>query len=125
MSNKPITRETFIDPGYETVAATRTDMMFVLDGEDSVKKVPVPESVKESGKIPDGYAVDFLVEPLTLVVSFRKNGHTLEGQLPEGLIDDLKKEINGPTNLMITPTSVRDSKFQMLLEHHKKDLEDL
>ena len=56
MSNK-ITRESLISPDIEKVAISKKTMFVLSEDEESVLEVPIPESIKESGIIPEGYTV--------------------------------------------------------------------
>ena len=52
----PFDRDTFIDEKMATEAALSKGTWFVIHGEDIVKE-PIPESIKATGKIPEGYVV--------------------------------------------------------------------
>ena len=55
--NQPIDRYTFIDEKMATEAAFSKGTWFVFkDGEDIVEE-PMPESIRATGKIPEGYAI--------------------------------------------------------------------
>ena len=56
MSNK-ITRESLISPDIQKVAISKKTMFVLSEDEESVLEVPIPESIKESGIIPEGYTV--------------------------------------------------------------------
>ena len=56
MSNK-ITRESLISPDIEKVAISKKTMFVLSEDVESVLEVPIPESIKESGIIPEGYTV--------------------------------------------------------------------
>ncbi|EDR03082.1 uncharacterized protein LACBIDRAFT_331854 [Laccaria bicolor S238N-H82] len=102
MSITPLTRATFIAANHVQVALSQKTMYELVEGEEGVKEVPIPESFKKSG-IPQGYTVD----PATVVASLAKSGITTEEQLPDGLLEGFKDVINASTNLNIIPTSKR------------------
>ncbi|KIK01688.1 hypothetical protein K443DRAFT_122294 [Laccaria amethystina LaAM-08-1] len=102
MSITPLTRATFIAANHAQIALSQKTMYELVEGEEGVKEVPIPESFKKSG-IPQGYSVD----PATVVASLAKSGITTEEQLSDGLLEELKDAINAPTNLNIIPTSKR------------------
>ena len=55
MSNK-ITRECFISPDIVKVAISK-ETMFDIGKDGEIAEVPIPDSIKATGIIPDGYAV--------------------------------------------------------------------
>jgi hypothetical protein len=62
MSDRPITRESFIDEDYERIAATQTETMVrEISESGEMVTVKVPRSIKQSGKIPEGYSVGGLL----------------------------------------------------------------
>ncbi|KIM47233.1 hypothetical protein M413DRAFT_7786 [Hebeloma cylindrosporum] len=103
-----ITRQTFISPDHAKVAATQGDMYNVTP--EGVKKVAVPDSVRESGSIPDGYAVDFVLDPATVVSALKKAGYHNQEQLPPEVIEKVKEMINEPGNLKIIPNEIHAQK---------------
>ena len=56
MSTK-ITRESFISPDIDKVAISKETMFAVGEDGESIVEVPIPESIKTSGIIPEGYTV--------------------------------------------------------------------
>jgi len=53
----PLTRETFISSNYVKIAAGQSTMFKTTSDGEGVEEVPVPESVRETGIIPEGYSV--------------------------------------------------------------------
>lgn len=52
----PITRDLLISPEIDKVAISKGTMF--VEGEDGeIDEVPIPESIKKAGEIPEGYAV--------------------------------------------------------------------
>lgn len=56
MPNK-ITRESLISPDIVKVAISKKTMFDIGDDGESIIEVPVPESIKATGIIPEGYTV--------------------------------------------------------------------
>jgi hypothetical protein len=56
MSITPLTRATFIAANHAQIALSQKTMYELVEGEEGVKEVPIPESFKKSG-IPQGYSV--------------------------------------------------------------------
>lgn len=56
MPNK-ITRESLISPDIVKVAISKKTMFDIGDDGESIVEVPVPESIKATGIIPEGYTV--------------------------------------------------------------------
>ena len=56
--NQPLDRHTFIDEKKSIEAAFSKGIWFVMDkdGESAIEE-PMPESIKATGKIPEGYAL--------------------------------------------------------------------
>lgn len=109
MSITPLTRATFIAANHAKIALSQKTMYELAEGEEGVKEVPIPESFKKSG-IPQGYSVDFVFDPATLVASLAESGITTEEQLPDGLLEELKNAINTTTNVNIVPTSLHEQR---------------
>lgn len=120
----PITRSTFISPSHIATALKQKTMYELEEDGEGVKEVPIPKSVKKGGVIPEGYSVDFIVDPLTIVNSLAKQGLVTEGQLSEELLKDLKEPINASDNLKIVPTSVYEAKLAALEESLENDEDD-
>ena len=55
-SNK-ITRESLISPDIVKVAISKETMFDISEDGESVVEVPIPESIKATGIIPNGYTV--------------------------------------------------------------------
>ena len=53
----PITRESFISPDIDKVAISKETMFVVSENGENVVEVPMLESIKSSGIIPEEYAV--------------------------------------------------------------------
>jgi len=55
--NRPLTREDFIS-SMTLELATNLPVMYVLsEGQEGMSKIPTPSSVRENGKLPDGYTI--------------------------------------------------------------------
>lgn len=52
-----LTQETFISSDYLKIAVTQGTMFKATADDEDVEEIPIPESVRESGIIPDGYSV--------------------------------------------------------------------
>jgi len=109
----PITRATFIAANHASVAAAKSTMFEV--SEDGDLKETIPVDVRKTGLIPDGYSVDFVLDPATVVSSLAKQGITTEDQLTKELIDEVKARINAPENLRIVPTFIYEDKLKAVL----------
>ncbi|KAF8062493.1 hypothetical protein FPV67DRAFT_274889 [Lyophyllum atratum] len=121
MAPKPITRSTFIAANYTAIAAAESKMFeFSKDGE-GVKEVPVPAVVRATGRIPEGFSVDFILDPITVVSALAKKGVTTEDQLFPELVDGIKAQVNAPRNLNIVPTSLYEQKLATVLAAHEAD----
>ena len=55
--NQPFDRQTFIDEKMATEAAFSNGTWFVVDKNGELVEEPMPESIKATGKIPEGYAL--------------------------------------------------------------------
>ncbi|KIM35506.1 hypothetical protein M413DRAFT_32450 [Hebeloma cylindrosporum] len=106
MATTPLTRETFISADYIKIAATQSTMFNATENGEGVEEVPAPASVRETGTIPDGFSVDFVLDPSTVVASLKKQEITTVEQLPVGALEELRDAINSPENLRIIPTSI-------------------
>ncbi|KAF5341221.1 hypothetical protein D9611_005920 [Ephemerocybe angulata] len=108
-----ITRDTFIED-LEYAGATRAEQM-VITGEDGENQyLPVPSSIRKSGIVPDGYAVDLIMDPLILVASLKKSGVKYESQLPAELLQNLKDTIMSANNMCIVPISIWEGKLEAI-----------
>lgn len=120
----PITRTTFISPTHIATALSQETMYELAEDGEGVKEVPIPESVRKGGVIPEGYSVDFILDPATIVMSLAKQGLFTEGQLTEELLKDLKEPINASDNLKIVPTGVYEAKLAALIASLENDDDD-
>ena len=55
--NQPIDRYTFIDEEKALKAAFSKGTWFVMTEDGGIVEEPMPESIKATGKIPEGYAL--------------------------------------------------------------------
>ncbi|THU79256.1 hypothetical protein K435DRAFT_30235 [Dendrothele bispora CBS 962.96] len=119
--NRPLTREDFIST-MTTELATNLPVMFVLsDGPEGMSRVPTPSSVRDSGKIPEGYTIDFTLDPQRIIASLRKAGVTTIGQCPEDTLYEIRAIINSPQNLSIVPTSIYEARRRREFEQMLAD----
>jgi len=118
MTTTPITRSTFVAENRATIAAAQSMMVEVSEDVQGVKEI-VPVDVRMTGHIPEGYSVDFVLDPSTIVSSLAKQGITTEDQLTKELIDELKATINAPGNLKIVPTSLYEQKLAAVEAAHE------
>ncbi|KAF5367767.1 hypothetical protein D9758_009829 [Tetrapyrgos nigripes] len=108
--NRPLTRDDFISP-MTLDLATNLPVMYVLnDGAEGLSKVPTPTSIRDSGKIPEGYTIDFTLDPSRIIASLRTAGVTTIGQCPEDTLYEIRAMVNSPQNLSIVPTSVYEAR---------------
>ncbi|KAF8903328.1 hypothetical protein CPB84DRAFT_1774576 [Gymnopilus junonius] len=107
----PITRETFISSDHVKVAAANPTMVKLSADGEGIEDVPVPASIKETGILPDGYSVDFILDPIVVIKALAKQDITTVEQLSDSLLDDLKEKLNSPENLKIVPTSIYEEKL--------------
>ncbi|KIM40805.1 hypothetical protein M413DRAFT_446177 [Hebeloma cylindrosporum] len=117
----PITRETFISPDHVKIAATHSSM-FKIKAEGGVEEVPVPARVRKTGVLLEGYTVDFVLDPSTVVATLKKNGTVTVEQLSEELLKEVVDIINSPENLRIIPMELHAQKRE-LLETTEKSME--
>ncbi|KIJ32131.1 hypothetical protein M422DRAFT_266065 [Sphaerobolus stellatus SS14] len=107
-------RASLIYPDYERIGATRADFMYELDG-DGLKAVP--QSIRESGKLPEGYTIDLVLDPATAIKALenvRKDDGTLALE-DQDLMEDVREILNAPSNLCIVPISIYEEKLQLTL----------
>ncbi|KAK7442225.1 hypothetical protein VKT23_016196 [Stygiomarasmius scandens] len=108
--NRPLTREDFIS-SMTLELATNLPVMYVLsEGQEGMSKIPTPSSVRENGKLPDGYTIDFTLDPQRIIASLHKAGVSTIGQCPEDTLYEIRAIINSPQNLSIVPTSVYEAR---------------
>ncbi|KAF8959859.1 hypothetical protein BDZ97DRAFT_1374035 [Flammula alnicola] len=107
-----ITRSLLIDDDHVKIATT-LPTMFILSESEGVEEVPMPEYIKETGVLPDGYSVDFILDPGRVVSVLAEAGTTMLSQLEPGALAELKKIVNSPGNLSIVPTSVHETKLSI------------
>ncbi|PPR06392.1 hypothetical protein CVT26_004653 [Gymnopilus dilepis] len=104
----PLTRETFISPDYVKIATTKSTMF--TTSPEGVVEVPLLDSIKETGNIPQGYSIDFVLDPSRVVRLLAKQKITTVEQIPPAALEELKETINAPENLNIIPTSIYEMK---------------
>ncbi|KDR71565.1 hypothetical protein GALMADRAFT_143832 [Galerina marginata CBS 339.88] len=98
-----LTRTSFISADIVKVATSKETMYVVGKDGVTIDEVPMLESIKATGVIPEEYAVDYHLDPATVVTSLEKQGITTVEQLPEGALEELKAQINDPENVTIAP----------------------
>ncbi|KAF9070354.1 hypothetical protein BDP27DRAFT_1323894 [Rhodocollybia butyracea] len=84
--------------------------MFVLGERGDIKEVPIPITVKESGDVPSGYSVDFVLSPERVIAVLNSAGVRTISQLPEDTHNEMRGIINNPANLSIVPTGIHETK---------------
>jgi hypothetical protein len=52
-----ITRETFIDEDLDYIAAIQAPKMVTMNEDGSIEHIEVPEIIRKTGIIPDGFSV--------------------------------------------------------------------
>ena len=57
MSEEPFTRDSFIADDHVKIAISNLKTMWSDDEEGNFKEIPIPQSVKDSGVLPEGYCV--------------------------------------------------------------------
>ncbi|KAJ3998074.1 hypothetical protein F5050DRAFT_1710831 [Lentinula boryana] len=114
--DRPLCREDFVMPDHVKVALDKGTMFVSAEASD-LKEVPLADSIKESGVIPSGYSIDFIVSPERIISVLNQVGIKTIGkgarQLPEETYHEMRATINNPSNLSIIPTSVYETKCQM------------
>ncbi|KIM40808.1 hypothetical protein M413DRAFT_446179 [Hebeloma cylindrosporum] len=106
----PITRETFISPDHVKIAATHSTMYKMMpDG--VVEEVPVPARVRKSGILLEGYTVDFVLDPSTIVATLKGNGLSTVEELPADMLKDMIAAMNDPKNLTMVPIELSKGVF--------------
>ncbi|KAJ3788764.1 hypothetical protein GGU10DRAFT_345297, partial [Lentinula aff. detonsa] len=110
--DRPLCREDFVLPDHVKVALDK-GTMFVFAEASDLKEVPLTDSIKESGVIPSGYSIDFIVSPERIISVLNQVGIKTIGQLPEETYHEMRATINNPSNLSIIPTSVYEIKCQL------------
>ncbi|KAE9407011.1 hypothetical protein BT96DRAFT_1014420 [Gymnopus androsaceus JB14] len=106
--DRPLCSEDFIRADHVKMATGKPTMFDYTD--EGLKEVPIPDSVRESGVVPSGYSIDFILSPERIVSVLKKAGITMFGQLPEETFHELRGTINNPSNLSIVPTRVYELK---------------
>ncbi|KAF8057027.1 hypothetical protein FPV67DRAFT_1456560 [Lyophyllum atratum] len=106
---------------YTAIAAAESKMFEFSKNGQGVIEVPVPAVVRATGRIPEGYSVDFILDPITVVSALAKKGVTTEDQLFPELVDGIKAQVNAPRNLNIVPTSLYEQKLATVLAAHEAD----
>ncbi|KAF9523171.1 hypothetical protein CPB83DRAFT_863295 [Crepidotus variabilis] len=121
----PITRELFIDPEYKKIALQ--GKMWVTEG--GMKLVDIPESVGKKGEIPEGYSVDFVLDPLEVIGGLAKAGITDQSQLSEQMVNDMRLTLCNGASLTLMPTKLHELKMalaegrEMAIEEDSKEAE--
>ncbi|KAJ3737426.1 hypothetical protein DFJ43DRAFT_1149275 [Lentinula guzmanii] len=110
--DRPLCREDFVLPDHVKVALDK-GTMFVFAEASDLKEVPLADSIKESGVIPPGYSIDFIISPERIISVLNQVGIKTIGQLPEETYHEMRATINNPSNLSIIPTSVYEIKCQL------------
>jgi len=104
--NQPFDRQTFIDEKKATEAAFSKGTWFVVNKNGELVEEPMPESVKATGEIPEGYALDHVLDPATVVSALTEANLTSMDQVPYETIAKVKGIINGADNVNIVPIHV-------------------
>ncbi|KAJ3757713.1 hypothetical protein EV360DRAFT_45496, partial [Lentinula raphanica] len=115
IAKKPLSIEDFIDPEHVKNALSKGTMFVWVDESDRVEEIPMDDRYKDTGIIPPGYSIDFIVSPGTIVSFLKKMGITTIGQLPEDTYNELRAIFNRPSNLSIIPTSICERVSPVLL----------
>ncbi|GAW07486.1 protein [Lentinula edodes] len=92
VEDRPLCREDFVHPDHE---------------------VPMADNIKESGVIPAGYSIDFVVSPERIISVLNQVGIKTIRQLPEETYYEMRATINDPSNLSIIPTRIYELKRQL------------
>ncbi|KAJ3983656.1 hypothetical protein F5890DRAFT_1566339 [Lentinula detonsa] len=120
VGDRPLCREDFVLPDHVKVALDK-GTMFVFAEASDLKEVPLADSIKESGVIPPGYSIDFIVSPERIIsvlnqVGIKTIGYVLNLDL--GLVE---YQVKAPDNYRKRPTtrcerqSTIPSIFQLLI----------
>ncbi|KAF9044946.1 hypothetical protein BJ165DRAFT_1404219 [Panaeolus papilionaceus] len=109
-----ITRETFISFIYVR-NAIEFGYMFIPNSQGELIKTPVPQYVRESGILPEGYGVEFLMDPYTMVVAFAERNVTDIRQLSVQNIENIRLKVCSPCNVRIVPKRLADQKLRILV----------
>ncbi|PPR07133.1 hypothetical protein CVT24_010483 [Panaeolus cyanescens] len=110
-----ITRDTFISFTYIR-NAIEFGYMFVPNNQGELIKTPVPPYVRETGILPDGYGVEFLMDPYTVVVAFAEQDVTDIRQLSVQTIEAIRSKVCRPDNVRIVPKRLADQKLKILVQ---------
>ncbi|THU85458.1 hypothetical protein K435DRAFT_783317 [Dendrothele bispora CBS 962.96] len=84
-----------------------------MNDSGKLEKVPMPESVKEMGQLPEGYSIDFVMDPVTVLGTLLKAGISTIGQCPEEVLENMRQILNSPENLNVIPTSICEMKREL------------
>ena len=77
MSDELISRDSFIVDDYVQVAISNVNTIWSNDGPGPLRKIPMPQSIKESGVLPEGYCVGmFFLILIFERVHYCTNDHT-------------------------------------------------
>jgi len=123
MSTK-LTRASFISSDIDKVAISKETMYVVEENGESVVEVPIPESIKITGIVPEGYSVDYHLDPSVVVNSLAKIDITTIEQLPGNLFAELKAQVNAPNNVTIAPSFVVEEKRETIENALRKVTKD-
>jgi len=116
MPNVPLTRARFIADDHVQIAISNLKTIWWKDEGEPLKQISMPQSIKDSEVLPDGYCVDFAHDPITMVHALAKINIRYESQLEESVLSEMKAIVNAPDNLAIVPIHVRDSKLQETIQ---------
>ncbi|KDR76492.1 hypothetical protein GALMADRAFT_225549 [Galerina marginata CBS 339.88] len=67
-----LTRACLVSADVDKVAISKETMYTVGEDGETIIEVPMPESIKETGTIPEGYAVEYYLDPATVVTSLAR-----------------------------------------------------
>ncbi|KAJ3922177.1 hypothetical protein F5877DRAFT_75533 [Lentinula edodes] len=112
VEDRPLCREDFVHPDHVKIALDK-GTMFVFAEASDLKEVPMADNIKESGVIPAGYSIDFVVSPERIISVLNQVGIKTIRQLPEETYYEMRATINDPSNLSIIPTRIYELKRQL------------
>ncbi|KAJ2927908.1 hypothetical protein H1R20_g2583, partial [Candolleomyces eurysporus] len=85
-----------------------------MNEDGSIEHIDVPEIIRKTGIIPDGFSVDLIFDPIILAESLVERGLRYESQLPPEMLQSLKDRIMHDENLCIVPTGIQQHKLELL-----------
>ncbi|KAJ4480427.1 hypothetical protein C8J55DRAFT_512726 [Lentinula edodes] len=112
VEDRPLCREDFVHPDHVKIALDK-GTMFVFAEASDLKEVPMADNIKESGVIPAGYSIDFVVSPERIISVLNQVGIKTIRQLPEETYYEMRATVNDPSNLSIIPTRIYELKRQL------------